>query len=183
MPRSLPIPLQSSQLPGSRPSSYTTEKAGGGVKWVDLMPSRARCVCPFPAVASRCCSAPSRTLSVYDENPRLTVCTAWDCLPALRTHIASIVFHHLLWCRPERNTRERTAILAAFSHTLSFPVHGVIPATRLSLGTRSHNRPPFNRNSSNYVQHRIRALGPTPFEVRSSIISLAICEMLSAALG
>jgi hypothetical protein len=36
-------------------------------------------------------SAPSRALSVDDENPRLTACTAWDCLPALRTHISSIV--------------------------------------------------------------------------------------------
>ncbi|KAJ7688770.1 hypothetical protein B0H14DRAFT_3533109 [Mycena olivaceomarginata] len=83
----LPIPLQSSQLPGSRPSSYTTEKAGGGVKW------------PPTRLTSRCCSAPSRALSVdsphpfcVDENPRLTAYTAWDCLPALRTHIASIVF-------------------------------------------------------------------------------------------
>jgi hypothetical protein len=53
--------------------------------------SHAPAVCPFRTVASRCCSAPARALSVDDENPRLTACAAWDCLPALRTHIASIV--------------------------------------------------------------------------------------------
>ncbi|KAJ7817029.1 hypothetical protein B0H14DRAFT_3148381 [Mycena olivaceomarginata] len=76
-----------------------------------------------------------------------------------------------------------TAILAAFSHTPSFSVHGVVPATRLSLGTRSHNRSPLNCNSSKYVQHRIRALGPTPLEACSSTISLAMYEMIGAALG
>ncbi|KAJ7815900.1 hypothetical protein B0H14DRAFT_1404206 [Mycena olivaceomarginata] len=65
----------------------------------------------------------------------------------------------------------------------SLSVHGVVPATRLSLGTRSDNRSPLNRNSSKYVQHPIRALGPTPFEACSSTISLAMCEMLCAALG
>ncbi|KAJ7833231.1 hypothetical protein B0H14DRAFT_3871688 [Mycena olivaceomarginata] len=74
------------------------------------------------------------------------------------------------------------AILAAFSHTASFSVHSVAPVTRLSLGTRSHNRSPLNRNSSKYVQHRIRALGPTPLGACSSTISLAMCEMLGAAL-
>ncbi|KAJ7723593.1 hypothetical protein B0H14DRAFT_3519888 [Mycena olivaceomarginata] len=74
-----------------------------------------------------------------------------------------------------------TAILAALSHTASFSVHRVVSVTRLSLGTRSHNRLPLILNSSKYVQLRIRALGPTPLGACSSI-SLAMCEMLGAAL-
>ncbi|KAJ7899289.1 hypothetical protein B0H14DRAFT_28477 [Mycena olivaceomarginata] len=38
-------------------------------------------------------------------------------------------------------------------------------------------RPSLDRNSSQYVQYRIRALGPTPVETYSSIISLAMCEI------
>ncbi|KAJ7351239.1 hypothetical protein DFH08DRAFT_957566 [Mycena albidolilacea] len=145
-----PIPLQVSQLSGSRPSSYTTEKAGGGVN----PPGPTR-------LASRRCSAPSRALSVDDENPRLTACTAWDSLPALRTQSRasfSIIFFGVVQSGIHESVP--TAILAVFSHTPSFSVHRVVPATRLSLGTRSHNRPPFNCNSKKYVQHLIRALGP-----------------------
>jgi hypothetical protein len=62
-------------------------------------PPRARRVRPFRTIASRCCSAHSRALSVddspppfcVDENPRLTACTVRDCLPVLQTRIASIV--------------------------------------------------------------------------------------------
>ncbi|KAJ7834322.1 hypothetical protein B0H14DRAFT_2798456, partial [Mycena olivaceomarginata] len=73
-----------------------------------------------------------------NENPRLTVCTAWYCLPALRTHIASIVFA-IIFGVVQSGIHESvpTAILAAFSHTPSFSVYGVVPSTRLSLGTRS----------------------------------------------
>ncbi|KAJ7812215.1 hypothetical protein B0H14DRAFT_3879749 [Mycena olivaceomarginata] len=98
---------------------------------------------PPTRLASRCCSAPSRALSVDDENPRLTACTAWDCLPALRTHIASIV-SIIFFGVVQSGIHESvpTAILAAFSHNPSFSVHGVVPATRLSLDTRSHNDRP-----------------------------------------
>ncbi|KAJ7794877.1 hypothetical protein B0H14DRAFT_3888571 [Mycena olivaceomarginata] len=139
-------------------SSYTTEKTGGRVKWVYRVPHAAPhafCV---------------------DENPRLTVCTPWDCLPALQTHIASTVFHHLIW--------RRTAILAAFSHTTSFSVHGVVPVTRLSAHARiiGAARPLLNRNSTKYVQHRICALESTPREACSNTISLTTREMLGVAL-
>ncbi|KAJ7796609.1 hypothetical protein B0H14DRAFT_3550191 [Mycena olivaceomarginata] len=61
-------------------------------------------------------------------------------------------------------------------------LHGVVPATRSSLGTRSHNRPLLNRNSTKYVQHRICALQSTPREACSNTISLAMREMLGVAL-
>ncbi|KAJ7812982.1 hypothetical protein B0H14DRAFT_3879469 [Mycena olivaceomarginata] len=105
-------------------------------------------------------------------------------LPACAANpIASIVFHHLLWCRPERNTRERT-----YRNPRRFPIP---PRSRCTVSylrpvsASAHARiigaarPPFNRNSRKYVQHRIRALGPTPLEACSSTISLAMCEMLA----
>ncbi|KAJ7759822.1 hypothetical protein B0H14DRAFT_3511290 [Mycena olivaceomarginata] len=50
-----------------------------------------------------------------------------------------------------------TAILAAFSHTPSFSVHGVVLATRLSLGTRSHNRRCQTVLQSQFEEHPARA--------------------------
>ncbi|KAJ6592988.1 hypothetical protein B0H19DRAFT_11680 [Mycena capillaripes] len=127
-------------LSGSRPSSSTAEKAGGGAKWVYL------------SVASRCCSAPSRALRGRLTAPvRRRDSYGWGLPTGLRTHIASIVFHHLLWRRPERNTRERTyrdpcrvlsyrLVLSARWHTLG------VSTTRLA--TLSHNRRFFFYTSS-----------------------------------
>jgi len=54
------------------------------------------------------------------------------------------------------------------------------------ISTNAHEtraaRPPLNLNSSKYVQHRIRALRLMPLEASSCTISLAMCEMLGAAL-
>ncbi|KAJ7351204.1 hypothetical protein DFH08DRAFT_957539 [Mycena albidolilacea] len=139
----LPIPLQSSQLPGSRPSSYTAEKAGGGVKSVYLM-------CAMRILVSL--------------HVRLGI-ACLRCDPTSRA-LFSIFFFGVVQSGIHESVP--TAILASFS------VHGVVPAIRLSLGTRSHNKLPLNRNSRKYVQHCMRALGPTPLEACSSTISLAM---------
>ncbi|KAJ6592975.1 hypothetical protein B0H19DRAFT_1365228 [Mycena capillaripes] len=121
-------------FPGSRPSSCTAEKAGGGAKWVYL-----RCVAFPDAPAVRIPSEASFPFSAddsphpfcVDENPRLSACAAWDCLHALRTHIASIssIFSGVI----QRGIHESvpTAIHAAFSHTGSFSVHSGVPWARL----------------------------------------------------
>jgi hypothetical protein len=81
-----PIPLLSSHLLGSRLSSYSTEKTGGGVKWMGVFEVRR-------ALPRAIFLGADRVLPIQppNENPRLTACTAWDCMPALRTHITSIV--------------------------------------------------------------------------------------------
>ncbi|KAJ7351199.1 hypothetical protein DFH08DRAFT_1078336 [Mycena albidolilacea] len=107
------------ETPSAMPSSYTTEKASGGVN-----PPRA---------SLRGVAAPLLALSLWTTR---------------HTRSAfSIIFFGVVQSIP-------TAILAAFSHTPSFSVHGVVPAIRLSLGTRSHNKPPFNRNSRKYAYVR-----------------------------
>ncbi|KAJ7681584.1 hypothetical protein B0H17DRAFT_1205711 [Mycena rosella] len=63
-------------LSGSRPSSYTAEKAGGGAKWAYVefqSPARGRRARPLRRVASSCRGVPSR--APIEENPRLTACT------------------------------------------------------------------------------------------------------------
>ncbi|KAJ7806332.1 hypothetical protein B0H14DRAFT_3484147 [Mycena olivaceomarginata] len=109
-----------------------------------MTPERSGRVFESPTRAP-CASLPPRRLVVLQSpfscsprsTPLLAALSACDYLPVLRTHIASIVFH-----RPERNTHESTpaAIDAAFPHTGPFSIHGVAPVTRLSLGTRLHNR-------------------------------------------
>ncbi|KAJ7247458.1 hypothetical protein C8J57DRAFT_1240786 [Mycena rebaudengoi] len=110
-------------LPGSRLSSYTAEKAGGRAKWVGVFEFQSPTRPPSASLPPRRFQVLKHPFCV-DENPRLAACTAWDCLPALRTHIASISGIH---------ESTPTAIDTAFS------VQGVVPATRLSLATPSHN--------------------------------------------
>ncbi|KAJ6551266.1 hypothetical protein B0H19DRAFT_165281 [Mycena capillaripes] len=93
----------------SRPSSYTSEKADRGGEG-DVFESATRA----PSGASLR-GALSRALCERLAAPVLRrrgssshSCTARDRLSALRSHMASIVFNHLLWRRPERNTRERS---------------------------------------------------------------------------
>ncbi|KAJ7833254.1 hypothetical protein B0H14DRAFT_1167119 [Mycena olivaceomarginata] len=111
----------------------------GRVKWMGVL---------NPPRAPPCESLPHRRFEVaaashpfcVDENPRLTACTAWiaclRCKPTSRASY-SIIFGVV--------QRIPTAILFAFSYTASFSVHRVT-GTRLSLGTRSHNRSPLDRN-------------------------------------
>ncbi|KAJ7923281.1 hypothetical protein B0H13DRAFT_2403854 [Mycena leptocephala] len=84
------------------PSSFTAEKAGGGAKWAYLSPPRANRARPFRRVALRCCSAPSRAprgllrlhiraAPVLRRRESSSHCVYADCLPALRTHSASII--------------------------------------------------------------------------------------------
>ncbi|KAJ7804322.1 hypothetical protein B0H14DRAFT_3883504 [Mycena olivaceomarginata] len=166
-------PPQTRALP--RPSSYTTEKAGGGVKWVGWPPTRPPCA-SLPHRRFEVLQRPfSRSLRGRRESSshcvvRLgTACPR--CEPTSRASY-SIIFFGVVQSGIHESVP--TAILAAFSHNPSFSVHGVVPATRLSLDTRSHNKSPLNRNSSKYVQHRMRALGLTRLEACSSTISLAI---------
>ncbi|KAJ7351209.1 hypothetical protein DFH08DRAFT_1078342 [Mycena albidolilacea] len=173
----LPILLQSSRLLGSRPSPCTTEKTA----------PHAPAVCVPSAPLLRGAAAPLLALSLWTTrilvSLRARLGTACPrCEPASRASFSIIFFgvvqSGIYECLP-------TAIFAVFSHTPSFSVHCVVPATRLSLGTRSHNRRCQTALQSQFedVQYRIRALGPTPLEACSSTISLAMCEMLSAALG
>ncbi|KAJ7712009.1 hypothetical protein B0H14DRAFT_3172058 [Mycena olivaceomarginata] len=133
----------------------TAEKAGAGAKWTYLSQS--------PTRAPRASLSPRRLVVLQSpfsctprSTPLLAAFPACDYLPVLRTHIASIVFH-----RPERDTHESTpaAIDAAFSHTGPFSIHGVAPVTRLSLGTRLHNRRFSFYASSPAI---MRARSPTP---------------------
>ncbi|KAJ7272200.1 hypothetical protein C8J57DRAFT_1599241 [Mycena rebaudengoi] len=141
-----------------KPSSYTAEKAGGRAKWVGVFefPMRPSCAFlpprRFEVLKHPFSRSPRTTASTYsqphpfcvDENPRLAACTAWDCLLALRTHIASTSGIH---------ESTPTAINTAFS------IHGVVPATRLSLITRSHNRRSSFYTSSSAI---VRAVTHTP---------------------
>ncbi|KAJ7895775.1 hypothetical protein B0H13DRAFT_2523687 [Mycena leptocephala] len=76
--------------------------------------------------------------------PRHSTTTHLDLHPTINIFFG--VFHN--------GTHESvpTAIHAAFSHTGAFSIHGVAPATRLRLGTRSHNmRSSFHTSSSAIV--------------------------------
>ncbi|KAJ7686750.1 hypothetical protein B0H14DRAFT_904321 [Mycena olivaceomarginata] len=156
---------------------------------------QSSCIPAPPRASLRGAAAPLLALSPWTTrilvSLRVRLGTAClRCEPTLRASF-SIIFFGVVQSGIHESVP--TAILAVFSHT---------PRSQCTcdLGTRSHNRyasdflasllhsltgaarSPLNRNSSKYVQHRIRALEPTPLEACSSTISLAMCEMLSAAL-
>ncbi|KAJ6537022.1 hypothetical protein B0H19DRAFT_1270696 [Mycena capillaripes] len=87
----------------------------------------------LPADHCVCVFAPH--LLCIDGNPRLAACTAWDsyprCVPVSQASY-SIVQSGIHESAP-------SAMDAAFSHTGASSIHGLLPTTRLSLRTRSHN--------------------------------------------
>ncbi|KAJ6582171.1 hypothetical protein B0H19DRAFT_1252297 [Mycena capillaripes] len=76
-----------------------------------MSPPRARRACPFHSFISRCCNAPSRALRgrlgapVLRSRESSSHCVYGLSLPVPRSHIASTLFNHLLWRRPERDTK------------------------------------------------------------------------------
>ncbi|KAJ7796267.1 hypothetical protein B0H14DRAFT_3494979 [Mycena olivaceomarginata] len=82
-----------------------------------------------------------------------------------------------------RRTRSaQPRILGSLRVRLEIAYRRCDPTSRASLGRRSRNTYLFDPlsfllHSLTYVQYRIRALGPTPVETYSSIISLAMCEI------
>ncbi|KAJ6481120.1 hypothetical protein C8R45DRAFT_321302 [Mycena sanguinolenta] len=147
-----PIPLQSSHLPGRRPSPCTAEKAGARAKCVDSSPPRVRV--PSAALLQNA-PAPFSRDSPHPFCELSSHCVY--CLPALGSYIASIVFYPLLWRRPERNTRERTYCnpRRVFSYRLVLSA----PATRLSPGTHSQTAPQLQL-SPPARHHRVQCLTP-----------------------
>ncbi|KAJ7806345.1 hypothetical protein B0H14DRAFT_3882401 [Mycena olivaceomarginata] len=152
----------------------TAEKADAGAKWTYLSqsPTRAPCV-SLPPLRLVVLQSPLCSLR---STPLLPAFPACDYLPVLRAHIASIVFY-----RPERDTHESTpaAIDAAFSHSGPFSIHGVAPATRLSLGTRLHIRC-FSFYASSSAIMRARSPIPTLASKKAQACTPAIFRSTAA---
>ncbi|KAJ6592930.1 hypothetical protein B0H19DRAFT_1245726 [Mycena capillaripes] len=176
-------------LPGSRSSSCPAEEAGGGAKWVYLSPPGTRRARPFRSVASRCCSAllalsadDSPHPFCVDENPRLRACTAWDCLQALRTHIASLCTVAYLGRSYDtsRYTPHARTMGASFLHSRCARTLIPILTTKTTSARNPDDLPPppIPLPRISCVAHRSSPLStPTTLERRTTCapISIAAC--------
>ncbi|KAJ7842380.1 hypothetical protein B0H14DRAFT_1030042 [Mycena olivaceomarginata] len=107
-----------------------------------VLSPHAPAVCVPSAPSLRGAAAPFLALSPWTTRILVSLCVRLGtacarCEPTSRAPF-SIIFFGVVQSGIHESLP--TAILAAFSHTPSFLVHGVVPATRLSPGTRSHNR-------------------------------------------